>query len=1396
MTEAPSLKERKVDNYSQLSGKQHVYTRPDTYVGSVEPMEIERYVLNETLDRMVLKPIMMPNAAIQLFVEILSNATDNYTQSIIQGIEGGDININVDQRGYISIENFGLNLKVRKIISVKTETMKKTKEVPDDSKDPKAMWLPEFIFGTMNTSDNYDDDVKRMSVGRNGIGAKAVNIFSKEFIVEADDPENKKNLILKWKDNMFVNDDDAKPEAQLTVNKKIKRGRTKITYLIDKDYFKMYPNKYEYIEKREIKEDKDVVYTQDDVLLFARIAAESSFANKIVINFSVGNHEEEKEYIKLDYINILDFSTLVFGKEEKSSLSPSKDKEEKSSPSKEQKEEINYHIDYSWVDKNDPLKIIDIYSKLSKKEKSKIVSNPKNIEEIPQLEILIMDTPKEGKVFSYVNGQMTANGGIHVTAVLNKIFKKILDDIKAIYKKENPNVEEKILAKYNINKISEHFSFIINAKVPNPGYKNQTKDQLAYIGIGKSGKNSNILKYDPSQDMTKVEKWDSFLECLTDLKQLDGRDYDKKNSVKKDRYVFIKKLSEAGEAGGPNSKKCTLWVTEGDSAKKYIDQIIGQLEDRTKYHGVLPLRGKITNVRKIIDKKDTIRKILAKDVEKSELVKLITALGAKVSFDMIERLSEKKSPSGKTKEKKEEKIDYRDKKTRDSLRYGSIIIAADADVDGSHIRCLVTDIFSVLFPGLIESGFVKYFKTGVARLKPKVKTSSLRDIIFYSLEEYNEWEKNHSGEIKKYKNLIYTKGLAGNATQDIKDDIKSFSIIRMYQDDNAEESLNVAFGKNANLRKKWIEEAKTIDLPEICNNIVVDKKYYETFGKEEYQPINFLGEDTEKKKKDDKVEIKIIGENISRIVNGSLRVYSIASISRAVIGYDFLKESQRLAVYHILNYFNYKHGESGAVLNRLASDVASKGFYIHGSNNLEKTILLLAEYYTGSNNMPFFAFEGLAGDKKDKEAAASRYTSVNLPEWIDLIMEKEIIEFVPKLRIEGHDVCPKWIPQVIPLGLVNGDNGMSTGYSFYTPCYNPMDVADWFIARCENKKPKSLFPWYNGFENNHKIRITERNTGASKMSSPVEEDTSEDNDEEDDDDLKEITKGKYTVQFEGNYHIEEDDGNKKIIITELCPNQYITDYTSFFMTQFEDYTKTKIPKFCIGCFQGYHSVDIRGKGKHEKSGTSFHYKPDIKLTICPGKPKNKDEAIKFSKGLEYIEARNSVNLKSLRLITKKNLSNIVITDQKGFAAVHDDVHEVADIYYNMMCDNYKDYVIWKIKEAQGDLEEYAERMKYIRAIINKDLIIMEKEEEVILERMKELGIKNDINGKNIYGTSMMKDANKNSIAKLEKKIKEINDFIKKYKKYTPQTFWLERLYKLKEFLEATRKKCGGEFYCF
>eukprot|EP00931_Biecheleriopsis_adriatica_P050491 TRINITY_DN29237_c0_g2_i1.p1 TRINITY_DN29237_c0_g2~~TRINITY_DN29237_c0_g2_i1.p1 ORF type:complete len:1522 (-),score=282.44 TRINITY_DN29237_c0_g2_i1:17-4582(-) len=183
----PGSKSSRTDGYKRLTQREHVLQRPDMYIGPLEPRNETVWVLKRTRagngsSQMLEQTLLLSPGLVQIYNEILVNAVDRQYQGI-SGREMSEIRIDVDaKKGDITIWNDGGAIPI---------------EMHDS-----GMYVPSLVFGEFLSGNNFDDSKIRFTGGRNGVGAKATNVFSKEFEVRVDDPSTGKRFQQLWKDNM------------------------------------------------------------------------------------------------------------------------------------------------------------------------------------------------------------------------------------------------------------------------------------------------------------------------------------------------------------------------------------------------------------------------------------------------------------------------------------------------------------------------------------------------------------------------------------------------------------------------------------------------------------------------------------------------------------------------------------------------------------------------------------------------------------------------------------------------------------------------------------------------------------------------------------------------------------------------------------------------------------------------------------------------------------------------------------------------------------------------------------------------------------------------------------------------------------------------------------------
>ena len=180
------------NKYQQKTDKQHILDNPDTYIGSVEHIESDLWILNNEQTKIIEKNISYIPALFKLFDEGIVNCRDHVIrmqQAIKNKTENSlpvtYIDISVQDDGTIVMMNDGNGIDIA--------------EHPEYK-----IWIPELIFGHLRTSTNYDKTEKKIVGGKNGFGFKLVLIWSTYGSVETVDHIRGLKYVQEFKNNLDV----------------------------------------------------------------------------------------------------------------------------------------------------------------------------------------------------------------------------------------------------------------------------------------------------------------------------------------------------------------------------------------------------------------------------------------------------------------------------------------------------------------------------------------------------------------------------------------------------------------------------------------------------------------------------------------------------------------------------------------------------------------------------------------------------------------------------------------------------------------------------------------------------------------------------------------------------------------------------------------------------------------------------------------------------------------------------------------------------------------------------------------------------------------------------------------------------------------------------------------
>ncbi|CAF1167473.1 unnamed protein product [Adineta ricciae] len=623
---------------------------------------------------------------------------------------------------------------------------------------------------------------------------------------------------------------------------------------------------------------------------------------------------------------------------------------------------------------------------------------------------------------SFVNSILTSDGGKHVDYITEQICPKLVEHIKKKSKAAGENLKPM--------QVKNHLFLFVNCLIENPEFESQAKKQLATEK--KNFGSTCALKSDENFFKDVIKKTGIVESVINWLEHKQDAKLHKQSGSKTSKLKGIPKLDDANDAGTKNSMYCTLIVTEGDSAKALAVAGLGVI-GRDRY-GVYPLKGKLLNVREATTKKMT---------ENSEISQLVKILGL--------NYGEK----------------YVNKSDLSKLRYGKLMIMADQDQDGSHIKGLVINFIHCKWPNLLKHDYVEVFITPILKVSKGSEMFS-----FYSMPEFEQWQAA-TPDWQKWK-CKYYKGLGTSTAKEAKEYFSNMDRHRIiFKYESARDDLAIQLAFNSALsddRKDWIKW-HTEDVNQ---------------RREQNLPIDYLY------KKDTK-QI-----NFNDFVNKELVLFSKSSTERAIPNImDGLKPGQRKIMFVCFT----KNLVREIKVAQLGGKVAENSAYHHGEQSLTNTIVGLAQNFVGSNNINFLVPAGQFGTRLHGggDAASARYIFTRLSPLALSLFIKSDEPLLTYLNEDGMSIEPEWYCPIIPTVLVNGAHGVGTGYSTDVPSYNPLTLSNnlKYYIRQERERQrqlnnpsseprkysdvitlKELIPWYKNFTGEIQLLENDRTRGV------------------------------------------------------------------------------------------------------------------------------------------------------------------------------------------------------------------------------------------------------------------------------------------------------------------------------
>lgn len=973
--------------YERKSPIEHILLRPDTYIGSLVKTKQMQWVYQASKGVCIQRECTYVPGLYKIFDEILVNAADHRQRD---PLHMKTIRVDIDSKeGIISVYNDGAGIPV--------QIHKK-----------EGVYLPELLLGHLLTGSNFNDNIAKVTGGRNGYGAKLANIFSSKFSVETFDHHTGLFYKQSWSEHMEKCEEPEilqhRPiDLPSTAAWKCENGPTSGRTIETPDSPFYYGSSGGFTR----------ITFQPDLKLFGMKKLQG---DDILL---VMKRRVYDLAACLPGVNVfLDGTLLPSNFERLYAFSSPSSPSSSSSSSSSSQDMLFANINERWT--------VGIGATVS----------PSHLTQV-----------------SFVNCINTLNGGAHVNYIADQVVKYVVDAISK--KRVHKNVGKSITPA----SVKNHLVLVVRCLIENPAFDSQTKERLMtkQENFGSTCLLEEKFLKEAVAKSGLIEIVASQVEHMH--KQALARTA---HASKRNKLLGIPKLDDANEAGGPRSKECTLIITEGDSAKSLAVSglsIVGR-----DLYGVFPVQGKILNVREAPT---------PKVVENKEIKDLIQAIG----LNPQRSYSNWESDSA-------------------TLRYGKVMLMADQDPDGSHIKGLFINFLHHFWPNLLkQDGFLFEFVTPLikATKKSALKARDLdglgeidtQDLSENSVDAVASEDNNHDS---KESNNARKRGKSNQSSDTI-----SFFTMAEYEKwkqtvDPRQWSVKYYKGLGtstsaeareyfSNLKKhvvkfEWKPEADAL----------IDMAFNKKFAAE--RRMWLLGYDSTVSVDTSKGIL-----DYASFINKELIAFSAYDNLRSIPSVvDGLKPSQRKVLY--ASFKRKLFGEEIKVV-QLAGYVSEQAGYHHGEASLHGTIVNMAQTFVGSNNVPLLVPSGQFGTRLQggKDAASARYIFTRLSRYARLLFPEDDDPLLNYLDDDGYPIEPQYYVPIIPLLLVNGAEGVGTGWSSKVPSYHPLQLISNIRSLLDNHASQNtslsnLQPFYRGFKGYTKAHY-DRKIGVTSSPPPV-----------------------------------------------------------------------------------------------------------------------------------------------------------------------------------------------------------------------------------------------------------------------------------------------------------------------
>lgn len=630
---------------------------------------------------------------------------------------------------------------------------------------------------------------------------------------------------------------------------------------------------------------------------------------------------------------------------------------------------------------------------------------------------------------------------------------------------------------------------------------------------------------------------------------------------------------------------------------------------------------------------------------------------------------------------------------------GNLIVK---NTDGIHITSLFFNLIHARWPSLLKLNYITTLRTPIIKA---TKGQTIKE--YFTLQDYDE-EKD---QLNGYK-IKYYKGLGTSGAQDAKNCFKRFEELKIdfqYEDNEDDNAILLAFDKDkgsskikSDKRKEWLSN---------------------------YNKDNYIQKNINKVRYKDYIHKELIH-------------FSVYDNQRSVPSLlDGLKPSQRKILYYMLKNNIHKEIKVAQLSGKVSADMG----YHHGEMSLNGAIIGMAQNHVGSNNINLLEPKGEFGSVMGSNAASPRYIYTHLSPVTELIYKKEDLPLLTYINDDGMIVEPEWFIPILPMILVNGCEGIGTGFSTYIPMYNPIDIIN------------HLFSLLNTKTNTKTTTKTNANFNVKDKSEKGTKDKTT---------LNELIP--YYKNFNGK--IEKESDNKFTITGSY---ERISD------------TEIQITELPIGITLESYKLFLDEQSDNKNKKRKFELE-DYTARIADPDNDGYSFILQF-KNKEYLTKqlkRGIPFLKELKLKKSISINNMHLFDDNLQLQKYD-INKIIRDFYDIRLEFYDIRRDYMIKTLKRELKILTAKITFITEFIEGTLTIMKQSKESIITQLEN---KKYYKVEHSYDYLIMMPVislTRERIDKLQTDINVKTNELKELENKTEKDLWIEDLNKLKKALINT-----------